>query len=345
MVALLVLATLTELQTGLPAGLLTAVALAETGGVSVVARGRGKGRLGCDVGVAQIHRNPCDPAEVRRLLDLQTNLTEAAKVLTWSKIRCRRSPWLRPCRFCKWAYYNSGAAERWCRTVGRRHNEIKRAVMRLQPQAALAPNGMEVPMRLIDDSTRRRLESKFWKVMGDVPVPDANQCWEWSGPKRNGYGCLKSLDIQEYAHRMSYGMFNAPIPSGLCVCHSCDNPGCVNPSHLWVGTKADNTRDMFAKGRGTKHVPTPPTGDDHWTRRHPERLLRGDAWRAACSERMMLFGEDHPLSKLSDADVDRVRSLLKSGMSQQSAACMFGVSRSTVSSIHVGTGRYKRTDA
>lgn len=64
-----------------------------------------------------------------------------------------------------------------------------------------------------------------------------------------GYGKLKSDDGLIGAHRASWILANGPIPDGLCVLHRCDNPPCVNPAHLWVGTHADNAADKVAKGR------------------------------------------------------------------------------------------------
>lgn len=78
------------------------------------------------------------------------------------------------------------------------------------------------------------------------------ECWEWLGGKdRHGYGQFRTEKKQHktMAHRFSYEIHIGPIPDGMKVCHSCDNPSCVNPDHLWVGTQADNVRDMIAKGR------------------------------------------------------------------------------------------------
>jgi hypothetical protein len=78
-------------------------------------------------------------------------------------------------------------------------------------------------------------------------------CWEWIGPKRpNGYGQIQEGGVGSRnisAHRLSYEMHKGPIPDGLVVMHSCDNPSCVNPDHLSVGTYRENTADMIAKGR------------------------------------------------------------------------------------------------
>lgn len=114
------------------------------------------------------------------------------------------------------------------------------------------------------------LEDRFWRK-----VRKTDTCWVWEGTKRpHGYGSIQeggrdSRTIS--AHRYSYEIHKGRIPDGMFVMHSCDNPSCVNPDHLSIGTPSENTQDMIRKGRKRTVA---PLGDDNGKAKLNEDLVR-----------------------------------------------------------------------
>lgn len=136
-----------------------------------------------------------------------------------------------------------------------------------------------------------------------------NGCWVWTGrTDDNGYGRIGTHS--RFIHRLAYRAVNGEPPSELFVCHECDNPPCVNPMHLFLGTAADNNRDRHAKGRSNNLF----TNDET----HPSRRRAG---------------ERHWSARLSADDVRRIRAEHDRGRSQITISAQFNVHPSTISRI------------
>lgn len=130
---------------------------------------------------------------------------------------------------------------------------------------------------------RGSLEERLNRRLMRMP----NGCLEWTGRRlRGAHGVIRGATQNEYTHRVAWELANGPIPEGVIVCHHCDNPPCCEPTHLFLGTDADNVADMISKGRAwfqdpghwqthckRGHVLPPP---DPQKRRHHRKCLRCD---------------------------------------------------------------------
>jgi len=136
-----------------------------------------------------------------------------------------------------------------------------------------------------------------------------NGCFIYQGSKdKKGYGKLSVYNGDAYhqkktffAHRVSYALFNNVDPLDKFVCHSCDNPSCINPEHLWLGSTDDNMKDMAVKGRAATQK-----------------------------------GERNPSAKLTVSQVKQINRAIESGLNNKQIAQNFPVSHSMVSKIRVG---------
>lgn len=135
---------------------------------------------------------------------------------------------------------------------------------------------------------RSRFEKKVERTEG---------CWEWRGYRAGGYGVLRSGSRPgrlELAHRLAWEFANGSIPEGLVVCHRCDNPGCVRPDHLFVGSLADNVHDMDAKARRGRY-----RGGEHHNAHFTDDDIRSIRSRVAAGETAVAIGREYGVSKVA----------------------------------------------
>ncbi len=162
-------------------------------------------------------------------------------------------------------------------------------------------------------------------------IEEVDGHWAWTGRRdKDGYGLISNLTTKRRAHRYSWVLHYGPIPEGMNVLHKCDRPWCVNPEHLFLGTTLDNNRDCHAKGRA-------PVGDNHPSRKHPERLARGERSGQRTHPERTARGERQGQAKLTDDKVRQIRVLLTEGkMSVCAIARTFEVSQATIYFIREG---------
>jgi hypothetical protein len=163
-----------------------------------------------------------------------------------------------------------------------------------------------------DVEWKMTIEERFWEEV-DKSGGDGS-CWIWTAGKTEGYGEIQDNGTKWRAPRLAWTLVNGTIPDGLIICHRCDNPACVNPAHLFLGTHGDNARDRASKRRGNS-----PTGDRHGSRTHPERWYHGS---------------QAPTAKLTESVVAEIRErYARGGISQESLGAEYGVCQTQVGRI------------
>lgn len=157
---------------------------------------------------------------------------------------------------------------------------------------------------------KRPIKERFWEK---VKIGTRNECWEWTGALLRGYGLLHANRRSSLAHRISYILNIGPIQEGMCICHHCDNPKCVNPDHLFMATMKVNMLDAAHKKRMAH-------GKHHGSVTHPESIPRG---------------EKNGHAKLTGDKIQEIRSLVASGLSQRKVAKIYRVHYTTIRHIYI----------
>jgi hypothetical protein len=172
-----------------------------------------------------------------------------------------------------------------------------------------------------------RFHGKVSKAPGQGPKGD---CWEYQAGKfRRGYGAFKVKGKTLKAQRVAYFLHFKLDPGAFLTCHTCDNPPCCNPAHLFLGTLQDNVDDMVIKGRST-------TGDRNGSRKHPERLRRGDNHPSKLNPETVLRGIKSPRAKLTEETVKEIWRLVFRGVGPAEISRRLLISLSTVENIKYG---------
>ena len=193
---------------------------------------------------------------------------------------------------------------------------------------------------LASDRAREKFDKKI------IVSNDPDACWGWTDkPNGRGYTNLavyiKGRRFNVRGHRASYFFYYGIDPKELLVCHTCDNPICTNPKHLFLGTGSDNIQDALSKGRtpiGDNHYSRKDPsklarGDDHWARKYPDKVRKGEACNLTALSRQRK-GELNPKAKLTAADVKQIRYMYAAGMGdQRELANTFGIRQSSIWAI------------
>jgi len=139
----------------------------------------------------------------------------------------------------------------------------------------------------------------------EIYTTPGDYCWEWKAAKnQRGYGVINDGTRIQLAHRMAWLLEHGSLPARLSVCHTCDNPGCVRPSHLFIGTRADNNADMKEKGRDRSGT-NPPRGESTWCVKLTEEIIREIR---SSSERGVDLAQKYGVTRATITDIRKRRS-------------------------------------